>query len=318
VDNSLPPVKVGRMSTQKVQIPALGFGTPRRLPKASELAGRVVVLDVAFAGVGDHGFERITLPFIKGLGDRLRAWVDHHDHEEHARFADDPRFLLTCKSVHGACPELVDPQLVERIGPIDTICCHTDFDGLASAAKWIRRGIEPYPGCDEDARAIDTRLGTPSPAAIMMDRALRARPRDRGLMGLIVRHLALGLSDVGLHSEIERAAREMDPIEAETQRTAQQYARLSGGVAAIDITGRASGIDKTLLLMLGQELEPVSLVIDRDTVSVAARFDSGFNFLRLFGLSGGMPTRVALPRQRLPQILQLLGAEPNAFPVTSG
>ena len=305
------------MTPPSLQIPRLTFGTPRRLPKVTELPGRVVVLDVAFAGVGDQGFEKITLPFIKGLGDRLRAWVDHHDHDEHARFADDPRFLLTCKSVHGACPELINTELVQRIGPIDTICCHTDFDGLASAAKWIRNGTEPYEGCDQDARAIDTRLGEPSPVAAVIDRALRARPRDRGLQGLIVRHLSLGLSDSGLQREIERIAREMEPIERATQSAAQRYSRLAGGVAAIDITGHGASIDKTLLLMLGQELEPVSLVIDRDTVSVAARFDSGFNFLQMFGLSGGMPTRVALPRQRLSQILQLLGAEPNSFPTTS-
>jgi len=140
-------------------MPELSFGTPRRLPKPSELTGRVVVLDVAFAGVGDQGFQKITLPFIDGLGTRLRAWVDHHDHDEHARFANDPRYVLTSKALHGACPELIDPPLVERIGPYDTICCHTDFDGLASAAKWIRKGIEPYEGCDQDARAIDTRLG---------------------------------------------------------------------------------------------------------------------------------------------------------------
>ncbi len=301
-----------------LQIPELAFGTPRRLPKPHELVGRVVVLDVAFAGVGDHGFEKVTLPFIDGLGNRLKAWVDHHDHDEHARFANDSRFLLTCKAIHGACPELIDPDLVQRIGPIDTICCHTDFDGLASAAKWIRAGVEPYAGCDQDARAVDTRLGTPSPVAAVIDRALRARPRDRGLMGLIVRHLTFGLADSGLQKEIERISREMDPIERETQRMAQHYSRLVGGVAAIDITGHAGTVDKTLLLLLGQELEPVSLVVDRDTVSIAARFDSGFNFLQMFGLSGGMPTRVALPRQRLPQILQLLGAEPNSFPTLSG
>ena len=296
-----------------LHMPELSFGTPRRLPKPSELTGRVVVLDVAFAGVGDQGFQKITLPFIDGLGTRLRAWVDHHDHDEHARFANDPRYVLTSKALHGACPELIDPPLVERIGPYDTICCHTDFDGLASAAKWIRKGIEPYEGCDQDARAIDTRLGTPSPVAAMLDRALRARPRDRGRFGLIVRHMAMGLADRGLEQELEHISREMVPIERETQRVAQQYQRLSGGVAAIDITGHATAIDKTLLLLLGQDLEPVSLVVDRDTVSIAARFDSGFNFLQMFGLSGGMPTRISLPRQRLPHIFAILGAEPSEF-----
>ena len=131
---------VGRMTASNLHFPELAFGTPRKLPRPAELSGRVVVLDVAFAGAGEQGFEKVTLPFITGLGERLRAWVDHHDHEEHARFADDPRFLLTRKSEHGACPELIDSALVSRVGAIDTICCHNDFDGLASAAKWIRGG----------------------------------------------------------------------------------------------------------------------------------------------------------------------------------
>jgi hypothetical protein len=42
-------------------------------------------------------------------------------------------------------------------------------------------------------------------------------------------------------------------------------------------------------------------------VSVAARFDSGYNFLELFGLAGGMPTRVSLSHKQLPQILTALG-----------
>jgi hypothetical protein len=303
------------MPAPVLHIPELAFGTPRRLPKPAELAGRVVVLDIAFAGAGDRGFLKVTMPFITGLGERLRAWIDHHDHEEHARFAHDSRFLLTCKAEHGACPELIDPVLVERIGPVETICCHDDFDGLASAAKWIRGGIEPYPGCDQDARAIDTRLGIPTPEATAMDRALRARPRDKALLGLVVRHLAHGLEDGGLRKEIDKAALELEPIERETNRVAQGFMRIGEGVAAIDVTGHRAPIDKTLLLLLGQNLEPVSMVLDRQTVSIAARFDSGINFLQMFGLSGGMPTRVALPRTRLSQILTKLGLGPDAFGV---
>ena len=56
-----------------------------------------------------------------------------------------------------------------RAGPIDTVVCHVDFDGLASAAKWIRGGTEPYPGADDDARAVDTRLGDPGPTGKLVD-----------------------------------------------------------------------------------------------------------------------------------------------------
>jgi hypothetical protein len=290
------------------------FSTPRKLPSPSEVPGRVAVLDIAFAGQGQSsGFDKVTLPFILGLGPRLRAWVDHHDHDEHVRYQGDPRFVLATKAEHGACPEMIVPELVERIGPVDTIVCHTDFDGLVSAAKWMRAGVEPYPGADADARAIDTRLGEPSRTAERIDQALRARPRDMGLFGLVVRHLAAGLADSALWEPIDAAGAEWRAIETETRRVARRYRRLPGGVAYLDIDKADGRFDKTLLLLLGQERERVSIVADRDTVSVAARFDSGLNFLKLLGLAGGMPTRVAVPRGRLPELLTALGVDPGAL-----
>ena len=294
-------------------MPTLAFGTPRKLPSAASLRGRVVVLDIAFAGAGGGGFDKVTRKLIDGLGERLRGWIDHHDHERHGDYADDPRFVLRTKAQHGACPEMITPELVERIGPVDTVLCHTDFDGLASAAKWILGGEEPYPGCDADAWSIDTRLGTPSPAAERIDRALRGRPRDEGLFGIIVRHLVGRLADDSLWEPIDAAAAELVPIEKETRRAAQSYRRLSrrggGGVALVDITDGYRRVDKTLLLLIGQEREDVSVVVDRESVSVAARFDSGIDFLKLFDLDGGMPTRVSIPRKRLGAALTALGVD---------
>jgi len=290
----------------------LAFGTPRKLPKAAQLVGRVAVLDIAFAGGAGGGFEKVTRPFIDGLGARLAVWVDHHDHEEHANFRGDPRFVLATKAEHGACPEMIDVELVNRIGPVDTIVCHTDFDGLASAAKWMRGGTEPYPGCDDDARAIDTRIGTPSRVGERIDRALRARPSDTGLFGIIVRHLTSGLEDAALWEPIQRAADELLPIEKETRRAAESYRRLPPGVALVDVTQGYGRVDKTLLLLLGQEREAVSVVVDRDNVSVAARFDSGLNFVELLALGGGMPTRVSVPRSRLEEVLRALGVDPSS------
>src|SRR6185369_10569538 len=120
----------------------------------------------------------------------------------------------------GACPEMVTPELCARIGKVNTIVCHTDFDGLCSAAKWMREGIEPYPGADDDARAIDTRIGTPSATGRRIDRALRARPRDTALFGLVVRHLATGLEDASLWTPIDAAASELDAIETITRAIA--------------------------------------------------------------------------------------------------
>src|SRR4029453_9508291 len=122
-------------------------------------------------------------------------------------------FILATKSQHGACPEMVTPELCARVGKVDTIVCHTDFDGLCSAAKWMREGAEPYPGADDDARAIDTRLGVPSITARRFDRAIRARPRDTALLGLIIRHLANGLSDDSLWSAIDDAGKELEALE---------------------------------------------------------------------------------------------------------
>jgi hypothetical protein len=291
--------------------PELAFATPRKLPKPKELKGRVVVLDVAFASeASSGGFVKTTLPLIEGLGPRLAAWVDHHDHARHADYAGDPRFVLRTKAQHGACPEMITPELVARVGAVDTIVCHTDFDGLASAAKWMRDGVEPYPGCDDDARAIDTRIGEASSIANRMDRAIRARGRDYGLLGLIVRHLATGLSDASLWQPIDEAEKELDAIESRTRKVAERYRVVdasSGSVAFVDATPDRGHYDKTLLLLMGQERARVAVLVDRDTLSLAAPFDSGISFLAPLGLSGGMPTLVSVPATRAREALEKLG-----------
>lgn len=293
-----------------MSFPLLAYGTPRKLPRPSNLKGRVVVLDVAFAaaGAGGASFERTTKPFIDGLGERLAMWVDHHDHQKHALFADDPRFVLSTKAEHGACPEMVTPALVERAGPVDTICCHTDFDGLCAAAKWVRGGDEPYPGADRDAHAIDTRLGTPSDLAQLIDRALRGKPTDEGLRGLIVRFLAEGASDKGLLVPIEAAAQVFRSHEEEARRLSHEY-ELHGDVAVVDAGSARTHYDKTLLLLLGQERATISVVYDKTTVTAAARFDSGVDLLEKLGLEGGMPTRVSVSVGRLGFLLDRLGVK---------
>jgi len=286
--------------------PHLAYGTPRKLPKPDSLPGRVVVLDVAFAAnAGGASYEKTTLPFIEGLGRRLAMWIDHHDHDRHEDFADDPRFILRTKAQHGACPELVTQERVAKAGPVDTICCHVDFDGLCSAAKWIRGGEEPYPGADDDARAIDTRLGEPSERARVLDRALRARPRDEGLRGLMVRYLADGATDAALYREFQAAAAGLEAMEREARRLSARY-QVKGELAICDATRRGGPYDKTALLMMGQELAPISLVHDETTVTVAARFDSGIDLVQALGLNGGMPTRVSVAAKRLDEVIATL------------
>jgi hypothetical protein len=303
----------------------LAFASPRKLPRARDLKGRVVVLDVAFASdAASGGFEKITLPFIEQLGPRLAGWVDHHDHVMHAHYRQDPRFVLATKAEHGACPEMVTPEVIERIGRVDTIVCHTDFDGLCSAAKWLRSGAEPYPGADDDARAIDTRTAIPGPVGQRFDRALRARPRDTALFGLVVRHLADGLVDASLWEAVDRAAAELAPIEAATRRIAEGYRVVDvhpagafpaaiRSLAFVDATAHHGKYDKTQLLLIGQERAGIAMVIDLDTVTLAARYGSGVSFLDLLGLSGGMPTLVSIPKKRLAEALEKLGAKDVAI-----
>lgn len=281
------------------------FLTPRTLPNPATLAGRVAVLDIAFASEGGgSSYDKVTLPFIQGLGPRLAAWVDHHDHERHVDWAGDRRFVLATKAQHGACPEMVTPDVVAEAGPVDTIAVHVDLDGLYSGAKWLLRGVEPYEGADADARAIDTRRGQPGPIAARIDRALRARFRDASLKHRIIQYLVARTKAPHHWEEIEQVARLIDPLLDESRRIAERY-RVDGNVAYVEARPGAP-YDKTELLLLGQERAAVAVVRDSGSLSIAADFDSGLDFVRLFELGGGMPTRVSLPEARLDEAMRKL------------
>ncbi len=264
----------------------------------------MVVLDIAFAASSGKtvSFELVTRPFIDELGSRLAAWVDHHDHERHVDYAGDPRFTLATKAQHGACPEMVTPELVRQAGPVETIVTHNDLDGLYSAAKWIRAGEEPYPGADDDARCVDTRVGTPGPIARHIDRALRARFRDGALKRSVVLWLCTGMPDGALKDAIDEAAHEFHDRTAGTDKLARRFV-MRGRVAFVDVGAAREPFDKTELLLRGQELAEVAAVRDSGTVTFAARYGSGWDFLSLFRLEGGMPTRVTVPEARLDEAL---------------
>ena len=298
-----------------MQIPQLYFASPRVLPKADKLHGRVVVLDVAFAAtIGSTvSFDKVTKPFLDGLGARLAAWVDHHDHEKHAAFAGDPRFVLATKAQHGACPEMITPELVRQTGPIDCICTHVDLDGLYAAAKWILGGVEPYPGADEDARAVDTRVGTPGPIATRIDRALRAKFRDDQLKRGVVQFLVGGLAS-GVHDQvISDAAAEFERRDVITRALAARFT-IRGRVAVVDTAGSAGQFDKTDLLLAGQARAQVSIVRDSGMLTIAAPFDSGWDFVDLFAIGGGMPTRVTIPELKLDDVIARINDAPAPVP----
>ena len=295
------------MASPTSALPRFAYLTPRTLPPAEKLAGRVAVLDIAFASEGGgSSFEKTTLPFINGLGARLAAWVDHHDHDRHVDYRGDARFVLSTKAEHGACPEMITPEVVRDAGPVDTVAVHLDLDGLYSGAKWVLGGVEPYEGADADARAVDTRRGTPGPIASRIDRALRARFRDETLKHRVVQYLVARTKAPVLWEEIELAAREIDPLLDESRRLAEKY-ELREGVAYIEARGKP--FDKTELLLIGQERAPVAVVRDAGSLTIAADFESGFDFVRLFQLGGGMPTRVTVPEARYTEVMGKLAAE---------
>lgn len=298
-------------------LPRFAFLTPRTLPPATTLQGRVSVLDIAFASdVGSVSFEATTRPFIEGLGSRLAAWVDHHDHERHADFVNDRRFVLATKAEHGGCPEMITPAVVAAAGPVDTVAVHLDLDGLYSGAKWVLGGNEPYEGADADARAVDTRRGQPGPIAERIDRALRARFRDETLKHRIVQYLVARTRAPQHWQDIDAAAREIDPLLDEARRLADRYV-VRSGVAYVAIEGRAP-FDKTELLLLGQERAPVAVVHDSGSITIAADFESGFDFVRMLTLGGGMPTRVTVPESRLSEVMAKLAAAVEARAQAAG
>jgi hypothetical protein len=296
---------------QSCSQPAVAFASPRALPDPATLAGRVVVLDLAFAADGlGTSFANTTLRFIQALGPRLAAWIDHHDHDHHADFAGDPRFVLCTKAEHGACPEMITPELVRQAGPVETILCHLDLDGMYAAAKWVRGGVEPYPGADDDARAIDTRVGQPGPVADMIDRALRAHFRDNALKHRVVHWLVGGLKDREHRAVIASAAADFDAMAREAMRLAALYER-RGRAVYVDAQRLSKGsFDKTLLLLEGQTRAEVAIVREAGMITAAAAFDSGVDFVKLLGLGGGMPTRVSLPERRLAELLHKLNEGP--------
>lgn len=313
------------------EAPRIHLATPRSLPKPARLGQRVVVLDIAFAssagssrvtrdptseadkrpsGLRARGqsFDQITRPFIDALDARLVCWIDHHDSWYHAEYADDPRFVLRRKADHPACPELVTPQRVAAAGAVDSVVCHTDFDGLASAAKWLRGGLECYPGCDADARAIDSRIGEPGAWAVRIDRALRGAPRDVALRLAIIEHLRQGAVDPATWERIDAAGADCARLEAQSLLLAADFRPAGPDSVWLELPPERPEHDKTALLLAGQQRARIALVVDRDTLTLAAPFDSGIDFLAWFGLEGGMPTVVSLQRVRLPEVLATLAA----------
>ena len=222
------PARAARVLCLSVPRPELAFASPRKLPRARDLKGRVVVLDVAFASeAASGGFEKITLPFIQQLGPRLAGWVDHHDHVMHERYRERPALRPRDEGRARRLPRDGDARGRRAHRRRSTPSCATPTStGCAAPPSGCAAAPSRTPA-PTTTRAPSTRApAQPGPIGQRFDRALRARPRDTALFGLVVRHLAGGLGDASLWGAIDRAAAELAAIE---ERHARDRRRLRRG-----------------------------------------------------------------------------------------
>jgi hypothetical protein len=270
---------------------------PRHLPKVP--GGRSVMLDVAFAAGGQ--WKSKTKVFIDALGPRLVRFVDHHEHKEAWRhYKGDPRFLLVPNKIAHACPELITPELVRAAGPIDDIVAHADFDGALAAVKWLRGGKEPWPGADEDARAVDSpgRGHTLSEIgaryALAMDEASARYERDRQLklLSAIATAMADGAADPALDDELDQLGEGARAAEAEARLLADRCgAHEAPGLFVVRLDHKPDNRTRRNLLLFAEERARVGAIIEPDPAGgawiIAATFDEELDLEKVDGFEGG-------------------------------
>ena len=141
----------------------------------------------------------------------------------------------------------------------------------------------------------------------------------RGRVPLVVGGTALYLVSWlhGMGAAVARDERLRAELEALADRegTAALAARFAirGRVAWVDTAG-GPAFDKTDLLLAGQARAPVSMVKDSGQLTIAAAFGSGWDFVQLLALGGGMPTRVTVPDTRFVEALRVINDAPAPVP----
>ena len=86
----------------------------------------------------------------------------------------------------------------------------------------------------------------------------------------------------------------------------------------VDTAGASGLFDKTDLLLAGQQKAAVSIVRDSGMLTIAASFESGWDFVALFELGGGMPTRVTIPEVKVDQVIAKINDAPEPTPRHGG
>ncbi len=227
-----------------------------------------VMLDVAFAG---GNASQKTLDFIDAAGERLRLWVDHH---EHARswpwYAEDPRFVLVSSRIAHACPELVTPEVVARAGEVGAVLAHHDFDGMMSAVRFLNGGAEPYDGADEDARAADApgRGHLLSPRGRRLTYALGEAESELeesdflSFYRAVAASVLAGREDVVLSSQIDRFVEEAEGVTARAKNLAEGRRVEAPGVCVLRIDAQLDGRMRRAVLSVLEETSTVGLVLE--------------------------------------------------------
>ena len=77
-----------------------------------------------------------------------------------------------------------------------------------------------------------------------------------------------------------------------------------------DAVSQIDGIVAKTMKYFGTPGVAVAVVRDAGMLTIAASFDSGWDFVRLLGLEGGMPTRVSVPEARLDEVLTAINQAP--------
>lgn len=238
---------------------------PYALPVAPQ--ERFVVLDVAFAG-GD-GVAK-THAFIAAAGERLRLWVDHHEHPDWSRYEEDPRFVLVPSRVAHACPELLTPEVVARAGEVGAVLAHHDFDGLMAAVRFVLGGREPYEGADEDARAADSpgrghvlsARGERLAAALGEAQATLPEAEYAALCSAVLEALVGGAEPPGLGERLDHLAFDARTVQTRAKNLAAARRLEAPGVCVVRLSAQLDGRMRREVLRILEEEAAVGLVLE--------------------------------------------------------
>lgn len=270
---------------------------PRHLPAAP--AGRVVVLDVAFAAGGQ--WKSKTKKVIDALGDRLAAWIDHHEHKEGwAAYRDDPRFVLVPNKLAHGSPELVTAARVAAAGRVDVIMAHADFDGVLASAKWLKGGAEPWPGADEDARAVDspgrghalTERGARFAYALDEASVAYKQQREHALLTRVAIAIAEDESDIALDEELDGLAAAARAAEQDARARARRFGELvAPGLFLVRVDQRPDNRTRRNLLVFAEEQARIGALLEPDPQGghwlIAATFDERLDLADVEAFEGG-------------------------------